>query len=222
MRRKRGAREARRAREREGERSEPRAAASGRRRERNRASTHIFFSQGSHLAAAFWTRRRGRARERGRGTARGKGDGETRSAGARVTREEPAGIVGGRALCLRGVLLGLQDSWSPRPAAAQSYPKAWAAGWVAALRGHPSRRAAILAGVDLPVWGFSTPAEGLSLRRRNFFSFFLFVCVCPQFAYAGVSLLPFPPQCIGEVLATFALAEGKGLRWRGWWPRMGW
>lgn len=98
-------REARRAREREGE-----ERAWGRcerlARERNRASAHICFSQGSHLATAFWKRReeeRAREEERDGG---GKGDGETRSAGARETQEEPAGIVGGGALCLRRAAVG--------------------------------------------------------------------------------------------------------------------
>ncbi|XP_053749014.1 collagen alpha-2(I) chain-like [Panthera pardus] len=91
-------------------------------------------------------------RRRRRETARGRGDGETRSAGAREIQEEPAGIVGGRALCLRGAVRGREGSRSPRDAAAlRPAPSPGLPALVAAGRGHPSRRAAILAGVaDLP------------------------------------------------------------------------
>ena len=155
-------------------------------------------------------------RRRRRETARGRGDGETRSAGAREIQEEPAGIVGGRALCLRGAVPGREGSRSPRDAAAlRPAPNPGLPALVAAGRGHPSRRAAILAGVaDLPVWGFSTLVEGIGVRRRNFFLsffvcffffffsffsfFFFFLCMWPQFGCVGDFPLPFLPQYIGE------------------------
>lgn len=153
----------------------------------------------------IWPPRSGRGegesarKRRRRETARGKGDGETRSAGAREIQEEPAGIVGGRALCLWGAVPGREGSRSPQAAAAlRPAPKPGLPAVVAAGREHPSRRAAILAGVaDLPVWGFSTPVEGIGLRRRNFF-FSFFVCF----------LFFFFPLCVCVCVAAVWLCWG--------------
>lgn len=64
----------------------------------------------------IWPPRSGRgARSRRRETARGKGDGKTRGAGAGETQEEPAGIVGGRALCLWGAVRSARAPGAPSP-----------------------------------------------------------------------------------------------------------
>lgn len=194
----------RRAREREGERSEPGAAASGGRRERNRASAHIFFSQGSHLAAAFWKRRALEERDRA-----GKG----RRQDARRRRWGDTG--GARRYCWWQSFVSLggcserEGSWSPQPAAAlRPAPNPGLPAGVAAYRRHPSR--ALRSWLELQIcmlWGFSTLVEGIGLRRRNFFlSFFFFLAL--------IWLCWGSPPLSSTVLATVVLAEGRGLRWR--------
>lgn len=164
---------------------------------------------------------RGRTRareEESSQTARGKRDGKTRSAGPWETQEEPAGIVGGKSFVSFGEpFRGARAPGSPSPPPrsdllqTRSCPR----GSPPAAGTPPARRDLWLHLQICLFWGFSTLVEGIGLRRRNFFPF------KKNFFGRRLVALGFPHPLSSTISATVVLAEGKGLRWRGWLPRMG-
>lgn len=167
----------------------------------------------------IWPPRSGRgegesARARGRELSDREGKGRRQDA-QRRRLGDPGGA---RRYCWRqelcvfwGAVPGRKGSRIPQPAAAlRPAPNPELPAGVAARRRHPSRAPQSWLHLQICLfWGFSTLVEGIGLRRRNFFPF-------KKHFLADVWLrwdspIPFSPRS----------AEGKGLRWRGWWPRMG-
>lgn len=122
--------------------------------------SHFFLPRTSSGRRALEEAGGARAREGASSqTARAQGDSKTRSAGARETPEEPAGIVGGESFVSFGEPFRALGP-APHPELPAGSPPA------------PSRAPRSWLRLQIcPFVGFSTLVEGIGPGRRNFFPF---------------------------------------------------